>query len=159
MIANDLSNENHPLFSMCSYDKDDFDNYNASDNFFFPEQKKYRINDGFIGLMKNKVLAYKQEKTTFFTEDEIYESQVKEMENKIADIASQIKAMYKSGLNTIQEWSNVSAITSPICISKGAYVNSNVAFMHNPLGAKYDSWLTSDVDLYTLHQHPIYNIQ
>ena len=107
--------------------------------------------------MKNKVLQYDQDKTTFFTEDEIYELQVKDMENKIHDIKSRIEAMYKHELNTSIAWSNVSSITSPICLSKGAYANSSVDFMHNPLGTTYDFWLTSDADLYRLHQHPIYD--
>lgn len=97
-ILADLDNCGVTYFG--SYDwKMDSQNYNCSDNYFFPDQKKYPIHDGFVGFIKQEVISCysKYNKAVmgrkFFRETGTFDDELLDIETRslCGDIFSMVK--------------------------------------------------------------------
>lgn len=168
MISEDLSNQGRRYFAQYDWEKtrkngNPNPNYWASGNYFDIEGKKYRINDGFIGLIKDAMCnignnnpwkCFKEFDNPQGGFELLYRDMVYRCRNNIIQCGKDIWNMYRNAIQSTGQWiieiATASSIVEPRMFVSGKLKNAK--FLDYPEEeAEMKKWLTSDDDLVKLY--------
>ena len=167
LINEDLYNQGRRYFIQYDWNKTLDDGnphpcYNASDNYFNIPEREYRINDGFIGLIKDAMcvsMTNNDDKWGCFKKFDnpqgglefLYKDMVDRCKNNIKQCGKNIQTLYKNSLSSSYYcWlASISSIIEPRMFVYGKLKNAK--FLDYPEEeAEMKKWLTSDDDLNNL---------
>ena len=177
LIWQDINNKGQRYFCVFDWSSRHPQNFNASDNFFNPETKDYRIHDGIIGFIKSYISTKFSEDGLFHTHNDIWSRDMLVAENdpeletselvrniyKIQVARNKMDHRIEDGIKEMffNEWgvrTNRMTKLCPICQPamgcRGKFAEDETHFMKNP-DMEEDAWLTSDEDIEELHNETI----